>query len=187
MDNEHFWKLLKPVHSEVAAFCRKLSGDRDAGDDLYQDSLLKAMRKFGSLNDHNAFRSWLFRIVVNGFKNRCRRNWWRRTVQFQAHLPGLSQEYDPRETYDRRRKLNQILSVLSAEDRALIVLYEIEGWQIAELARMFKRPEGTIKTRLYRARTTLREKLERYNAKSGDQESSNEVVYALQRSKTTDI
>jgi RNA polymerase sigma-70 factor (ECF subfamily) len=184
MDNELFWKLLEPVHPMAAAFCQKLAGDRDEGNDLYQDALLTAMRRFGSLRDHAAFRPWLFRIVINSYKNRYRSFWWRRRVPMTPELLESRPGSDPRDRYDSRRLLQRILVTLNPEDQALVVLHEIEGRPISELAAIFKKPEGTIKTRLFRAKRMMRDKLERMLPKPDSNLSVGEAIYALRRSKT---
>ena len=81
MNNDRFWTLLEPVHGQAEGFCRRLAGNRDDGDDLYQDSLLVAMRKIGSLRDETAFRPWLFKLIINRFRNRSREAWWRRRAE----------------------------------------------------------------------------------------------------------
>ncbi len=158
MDNESFWKLLEPVHPAASGFCRKLVGGADGGDDLYQDALLAAMRKFDSLADRDAFRPWLFRIIVNAFKNRCRRPWRKRRVDLTPELVERSAS-DPRGELDARRVLARALAALTPEDRALTVLHEIEGWTVPEMAEMYQKPEGTVKTRLHRARGKMRRAL----------------------------
>jgi RNA polymerase sigma-70 factor (ECF subfamily) len=186
MDNELFWKLLKPVHNQAAAFCQKLTGDRERGNDLYQDGLLLALRKFDSLKDLSAFRGWLFRILINRYKNRCRSVWWQRRVDLTPEAIENARVDDPRDRLFWRRRLTQVLRVLTPEDRALVVLHEVEGWSVPELAEMFSRPEGTIKTRLHRARGRMRQSLERRAPVPETDKTVSEVAYALQRCKTAD-
>ncbi|MFC1475632.1 RNA polymerase sigma factor [Candidatus Zixiibacteriota bacterium] len=185
MDNELFWQVLEPVHPQAAAFCRKLTGDRDRGDDLYQEALLAAMRKFNKLREVSAFRPWLYRIMINIFKNQ-QRSFWRRRVAVSPDIVEAAGEDDPRATYDSRRRLQQLLAILTPEDRAMIILYEIEGWPVGELATMFKKPAGTIKTRLARARRKMRQTLERHLPKPQMTKTDDEGIYALPRCKTTD-
>jgi RNA polymerase sigma-70 factor (ECF subfamily) len=196
MDNELFWKLLEPVHPKAEAFCRKLCADRDDGDDLYQESLLAAIRKVGTLKDRSAFRPWLFRIIVNGYRNQLRKRWWRRPAGSEKELRENKSNDDPSKKYDAARWLERAMAGLSAEDRAMTVLYEINGWRIAELAVMFEKPEGTVKARLSRARRKMRETLERYLPERRDNYTARkgkcvgntrvEGDYALQKGKTTD-
>ena len=123
MDNELFWKLLKPFHPIAAAFCIKLTGDRDDGNDLYQDALLIAMRKFNSLDDNASFRPWLFRILINSYKNRYRSLWRRRRVALSKEILDDQPGDDPRNKYNSRRWLWRVMKVLSPEDQAIMVLH----------------------------------------------------------------
>ncbi|MDX9858570.1 MAG: RNA polymerase sigma factor [candidate division Zixibacteria bacterium] len=156
-----FWRLLEPEHRRAEAFCRRLARGSDDGDDLYQEGLLTALRKFDSLRDPGSFRPWLYRILVNTYRNRNRTPWWRRRVSLTGHAIEPSAGPDPAEAHAARRWLQRGLAVLSAEDRALVCLYELEGWSVADLAAMAGRPEGTIKARLARSREKMRRAIER--------------------------
>ncbi|RKX24125.1 MAG: hypothetical protein DRP46_13715 [Candidatus Zixiibacteriota bacterium] len=191
MDKEQFWTLLEPVHAQAEAYCRRLTGCRDDGDDLYQESLLTAMRKFGTIREMSSFRSWLFRIIVNSFKNRNKQPWWRRRTEMAPESIEVESGGDPRGQLDSTRWLERAMAALSAEDRAMIVLFEIEGYPVAELASIFGKPEGTIKARLFRARKKMRERIERYLSKTETKNSASEAEYgeaeiALQRSNPAD-
>ena len=70
--------------------------------------------------------------------------------------------FDPSEQFNSRRWLERALGALKTEERTLILLFEIEGWSVAELAGLHNKPEGTIKARLWRARRKMRQKLESY-------------------------
>jgi RNA polymerase sigma-70 factor (ECF subfamily) len=182
MVNKRFWKLLKPIHDEAVAFCRKLTGDRDDGNDLYQEALLQAARKFGSLKDESAFRPWLYRILVNRFKNRQRNRWRKRRLELSDESIVAACSRDPRDEQETLRRLNAILSVLKPEERSLVVLHEIEGRPLAELAEIFNRPEGTIKTRLFRARRKMYKTVAGQIPKTGPN-SVSEAIYAMPRYK----
>jgi RNA polymerase sigma-70 factor (ECF subfamily) len=181
MDNERFWKLLEPVHRRAAAFCRRLAGSADDGDDLYQDTLLTALRKFGSLRDQDAFRSWLYRIMVNSYRNRCRGWWYRRRVDLEPGYVSEATAEDPRLRLDAERQLHHLLAILAPQDRALVVLHEIEGWSLKELAAVLGKPEGTVRSRLCRARRRLRRRYEHSHDQTKNSPSTTEVAYAMQR------
>lgn len=183
MDNELFWKLLKPVHPDAAAFCQRLARDYDEGNDLYQEGLMTAMRKLSTLKDTTTFRPWLFRILVNKYRNRCRSWWWQRRVQLSVEP---TDGHSPQPQYKARRQLDLLLSKLSPADRAIVVLHGIEGWTLAELATMFRRPEGTIRTRFYRARRKMRESLKWRLPETRSIHCVGEDIYALHRSETAD-
>ena len=151
-----FWQLTEPEHLRARAFCRKLMGNRDDGDDLYQDALVTALTRFESLRDVKAFRSWLYRIIVNSFKNRMRRPWWRKFSPLTEKIAESTAGENPLAGRAAGRKLEAAFRAVSAEDRALVTLFELEGWPVAEIARMQNRSEGAIKMRLSRARRKMR-------------------------------
>jgi RNA polymerase sigma-70 factor (ECF subfamily) len=185
MNNDLFWQLLEAEHPGAEAFCRKLTGNRDEGDDLYQDALLVAMGKFETLRDRTSFRPWLYRILINQYHNRNRQPWWRRRVNVDDGFFDNSASRNPEDVLWARRWLQRALAALPPADRALIVLYEIEGWSIRDLSALVERPEGTVKSRLARAREKMRARV----AKCLPAKPSNptcEVEYALSGSKTTD-
>ena len=162
MKQDLFYNLLEPVHPQAEAFCRKLAGNKEDGDDLYQECLLKAMLKFTTLRDHSSFKPWLFRIIVNGYKNRFRTSWWSR---FQSLTPEVTENLcscDPSDMYTAQRWLERAFEVLKPEEKVLIILFELEQWTVDELAQLFKRPKGTIKARLSRARKKMRAKIASY-------------------------
>lgn len=184
MDRDLFWTYLEAEHPRAEAFCRKLAGDRDEGDDLYQDALLTALRKIRTLRNPEAFRPWLYRIVVNTFRNRRAGPWWRRRVPLTPELYATRPGTDPTGVYTARRWLDRALAVLKPDERALITLFELEGWTVAELARLHHRPTGTIKARLARARRKMREEIERHlPAQETETETESEVAYAYPQGK----
>jgi RNA polymerase sigma-70 factor (ECF subfamily) len=154
-----FWALLEPEYSRAMLFCRKLAADRERGDDLFQDALVAALTRFKSLREEKAFRPWLYRIIVNAFRSKTRRPWWRRRVSLTAEVEsGLIGE-NPIEAHTARRLLDRAMQALSPEAQALVTLYELEGWSIAELAKMHKLSEGSVKARLFRARNKMKKVL----------------------------
>lgn len=154
-----FWNLVEPEHLKVRAFCRKLMGNREDGDDLYQDCLVRAMSRFTDLRETDSFRSWLYRIVVSVYKNRLRQPWWRRfaslTTEVADSLPGEN----PVAVLTARRRLEYAFKAVSPEDRALVVLFELDGWSTSECAVMTGLSESNVRVRLSRARRKMRDRL----------------------------
>ena len=183
MNNKLFWELLEPEHPKAEAFCRKLAGDRDEGDDLYQEALVLAMSKLDALRDHTAFRPWLYRIIVNAFRSRSRRPWWRGRVRLRSEHTDVLQS-DPSNQFAARRWLERAFTALKPEEKALIVLFEIEGWSVAEIAELHGVPIGTIKARLSRTRLKMREHIARLLGSVDQTAKKSEAGYALPRSET---
>ena len=158
MEHERFWKLLEPEHAKAQRFCRRLAGNDDDGDDLYQDGLLAALRRIDSLRDPGAFKAWLYRILINGYRNRYRSLRRRREEALDTVMTEPS--HDPAGELTARRWLDRALGALSADEQALVILFELEGWTVNDLAAGLGKPEGTIKARLARARRKMRRRIE---------------------------
>ena len=167
-----FRRLIEPVHDRALGFARCLCRSSNDGDDLFQEALLRALVKIDHLRDDDAFRPWLYRIVITLHRTRCRRTFWRRFLPLgdsAEPVPGddyRTSEWSPdaAESLDRARIA---LSHLPAEQREAIVLFEIEGWQVDELAALYRVSASAIKSRLARGRTRLRAFYERQLAADG--------------------
>jgi RNA polymerase sigma-70 factor (ECF subfamily) len=159
MNRDRFWIELEKVHAEAERFCRRLSASREDGDDLYQEAVLRAHSGCDGISDPSAFRPWFYRLIINHFKNRRRGAWWRHLVPLTSELEEQMPGWDPSGRYWASRQLAKAFAAVTHEDRALITLREIEGWTVAELAELYRRPEGTIKARLSRARAKMRKAL----------------------------
>ena len=156
IDKDRFWTLLEPEYNRGMMFCRKLIGDRDRGDDLFQDALVIACTKIGDLRNEAAFRPWLYRIFISTFQSTLRQPWWRRRLAMTPDIEAQLLTVDPSDEIAARRLLGKAFQAVSADDRALITLHELEGWPLAELAVLFNKSEGAIKIQLFRARQTIK-------------------------------
>jgi len=178
MDNkpDSFWKLLEPEHKRAMIFCRKLAGDRDRGDDLYQDALLLAYGNFPNLRDPKAFRSWLYRILINRFISAARRPWWKRRLSLKPEILRHLKGEDPTDLHNARRLLEKAFRAVSAEEKALVTLYELEGWPIRELAELLEISESAVKVRLFRARKKMKRALVKHARQSGMTRDAAEIL-----------
>lgn len=181
MTKELFWELLEPEHKQAERFCRKLCGSRDDGDDLYQEALLAAYQGIESLRHKLAFKSWFYRIIITRHRNLVRQPWWKRRTTLTARHSDIK-NFDPSGQFDSRRWLNRALGALKTEERALILLFEVEGWSVTELAGLLKKPEGTIKARLSRSRKKMRKAIIAYLPDRNKKSQTSEAGYALSKS-----
>jgi RNA polymerase sigma factor (sigma-70 family) len=182
---ELFWKLLEPEHPRAEAFCRKLMHNREEGDDLYQDALLLALRHFGDLKDHDSFRPWLYRIIVNSYKSRYRRPWWRRHASLTPKLLETQVTGHPDGQLTARRWLERAFAGLDPEERTLVALFELEEWNTAELARLYQISEGAVRARLFRSRRKMRKTITACLSRKEKTETTQEADYALPHGETT--
>jgi RNA polymerase sigma-70 factor (ECF subfamily) len=183
MNRDLFWRYLEAEHLQMEAFCRKLAGNRDDGDDLYQDALLAAMRRLGTLAKPESFRPWLYRVIVNLYKSKRRREWLRKRLRLAKSPADDIDCGDQSGRITARIWLEKAFKAISSEEKVLITLFELEGWSVAELTVMYGKPEGTIKSRLSRARKKMREELKKHLDEIGL--TKVEAEYALPGSKTS--
>ena len=152
--HQRFRRLLGPVHDAARSFARGVSRSRVDGDDLFQEALLRALAKLDGLRDDSAFRPWLFRVIVSVHRNRSRRAFWRRL------LPLGGDERDDATATDEAlgavQRARLALATLPSDQRETIVLFEIDGWQVDEIAALHGVSASAVKSRLARGRDRLR-------------------------------
>jgi RNA polymerase sigma-70 factor (ECF subfamily) len=161
---DRFRGLIEPLFAKALAFARSLSRSRSDGDDLFQEAVVRAMTNLGSLRDEATFRSWFYRILITVHSNRSRRAFWRRFLQLsdaqQADEQTSVGDYrvgtwspDAAESVRRGR---DALATLPPEQRESIVLFEVEGWKVDEIAALLGISASAVKSRLSRGRERLR-------------------------------
>jgi RNA polymerase sigma-70 factor (ECF subfamily) len=131
--------------------------DRPEAEDVAQEALAKAFRSFRKLRDRNRFRAWLARTAWRMAIDRQRAN-RRRLLRDGAALSMQPVAVDPR-AQERLAALWNAVDALPEKLRIVIVLANMEGHDIAEVAALLSIPEGTVKSRLFDARKRLREHL----------------------------
>lgn len=157
-----FAEMLRPHHQYLARFCRHLMNSDQDGQDLYQQAILKGLAKFGTLKKPNHFRQWLCAIIVNEHRTHCRKERLRQlfilpTRHNNDHdgLPPPNSQGDPYDVVQTIR-LKQCLARLSAKKREALLLFEVEGFPLAEIAGIQRCSVDAVKTRVSRARKELR-------------------------------
>jgi RNA polymerase sigma-70 factor (ECF subfamily) len=145
----------------------RIVGPAEDARDLAQEVFFKAFRALGSFKREARFSSWLYQIALNVCRDRLRRR--RRSarlVSLDALLEGgetLAREppgLDWAEAADLGRLVARAVASLAHEHREVVVLKEYEGLTFAEISAALGVPVSTVKTRLYRALSLLREQLE---------------------------
>jgi RNA polymerase sigma-70 factor (ECF subfamily) len=167
-DPEAFAELFARHRDRLwAVALRTMGNPNDAADGL-QDGLIAAYRRADSFRGDAAVTTWLHRVVVNACLDRLRAAKVRRTEALPDDLDdhaGRGSSYtstgtvdDPEEAAiadDRRRAVLDALATLPAEQRAALVLVDMEGYPVAEVALMLDCAEGTVKSRCSRGRERL--------------------------------
>lgn len=149
---------------------------KELADDLVQETATKALRKARQLRDINALDAWLFRIMMNCWRDYLRQN--PNTEDIDNHE--ISTENTP-ETDNSRSELIKLVrsTVAQLPDifRQTIMLVDLEGFSYIETAEILNVPVGTVMSRLSRARSRLRDRL------AGELSKSIDLGHALRRVK----
>jgi RNA polymerase sigma-70 factor (ECF subfamily) len=160
-DADAFRILYEGHVGRIYALCLRLAGDPVKAEELVQDTFVRAWEKLPGFRGESAFGTWLFRIGVNVCLTD-RRTTGRREARVgitedPGSLPAAARSPDPGPRLD----MEQAIAGLPPGARAVFLLYDVEGYQHAEIAEMTGIAEGTSKTQLFRARRLLREALSR--------------------------
>ncbi|MFI1583123.1 RNA polymerase sigma factor SigM [Embleya sp. NPDC020630] len=157
-DPDAFGELVRRHRDRLWAVALRTLGDREEAADALQDALVSAYRAAGRFEGRAAVTTWLHRIVVNACLDRARRRAARPAVplpeDLDQRLPAPAQE-DPAVRGETREALLAALATLPAEQRAALVLVDMEGYPVDEAARILDVASGTIKSRCARGRAKL--------------------------------
>jgi len=140
----------------LRAFAMSLCGVPDHADDLVQETLLKAWRHRDSFQKGTNLTAWLFTILRNTYYSEMRRARHSREVYEQADVATSA----PQEGHVALQEVRTALGLLAPEQREALILVGAAGMSYEEAADICQCPEGTIKSRVNRARARLTELVE---------------------------
>ncbi len=135
---------------------------REDAEDVAQEAFLRAHRSFSSIRDRDRFRAWLvrtsFRIALDRIRGEKRRARREDAVAMEARVQEDSAE-DHAARGELRARVAEAVAALPEKLRLVTVLVAIQEQDVASVARLLELPEGTVKSRLHRARKELAERL----------------------------
>lgn len=179
-DERAFQELVHTYQDRIFGLMYRMIGNRQEAEDLAQEVFISVYRGVGNYRGEGRFYTWLYRIATNTCKNRLKylkvRNFHRASdidETPQAHTAGQdgpavhlqSQVAGPEQTVQGNRLQEAIqreIAALDPDHRLLIVLRDIQGLSYAEIRKITGLQEGTVKSRLHRARLALKERLAPY-------------------------
>ncbi|MFJ8008866.1 RNA polymerase sigma factor SigM [Streptomyces fagopyri] len=160
-DPEAFGELVRRHRDRLWAVALRTLGDREEAADAVQDALVSAYRAAHTFRGQSAVTTWLHRITVNACLDRARKAASRKTspVDDAERLEQLLEPHEsasaPAERNDLHRELVTALGTLPADQRAALVLVDMQGYPVAEAATILDVPVGTVKSRCARGRARL--------------------------------
>ena len=168
-----FEELISPLEERIWRICWHYTGNREAAEDCGQEAMLRIWRSLDSYRGECALESWVYRIAANCCMDYLRKRKRDRSVSVE---PLREQGFDPpdpspgteeqAESADEHRRLREAIALLPEDQREALVMTQLEKIPYEEAARLLSVSEGTVKSRVSRAKARLKEIL------SGDGELS---------------
>jgi RNA polymerase sigma-70 factor, ECF subfamily len=173
-DADAFGRLVGIHERMVFNLATRLLGDSEEARDLSQEVFLQVYRHLDRFEGRSSLKTWIYRIVVNHCHNR-RRFWHRRRVEKSCPIEDMTPadearaaasrsqvDSDPFAQLDRSERAQRVQAALLEvpfHHRTVLILREVEGLSCEAIAMTLGLPEGTVKSRLARAREALRSRL----------------------------
>ena len=160
-------QLLVPYERPLYALCRGILGHADDAEDAVQETFLRALRALPGFRGDSAVRSWLYRIAMNVCLDR-KRSHPPTEPWDEDRLPVSSPSHSPESIVLRHLRVLEALDSLLPRQRVILLLKELEGWSVCEIAAAMRWNEKKVYNELYKARRVLAE-WQRRDAAEGEE------------------
>lgn len=168
-DQEAFETLLTRYEKRVYSLAYHYAGNEQDAMDISQEAFLQVYRFLPQFNEESQFSTWLYRVTSNVCKDYLRKRNARAAAslsvgeegeEYLLEAPDL--RYNPEDALEQkemRREIREGLAQLSPDHREILVMRDVLGLTYGEIASSLELEEGTVKSRIARAREKLRQKL----------------------------
>jgi RNA polymerase sigma-70 factor (ECF subfamily) len=176
IDKLAFDDLYHKYRAPVFNFAFSLMKNQGEAEDLFQETWLRVVQNFHKISDTQTFKSWIFTITVNLYRDELRKRKTRRLFLFQK-IKTTPLEYETSLRFsgkkqlditnypdhaDTGRAITRAIDSLPGRQRLVFILKEVEGFKYSEIHEILKLPIGTLKTLTFRAVRRLRRELSVY-------------------------
>ena len=167
-DLDAFEKLVQRHQTRLVGYLRGLTNAESDAEDIAQEAFLRAYRSLKGFRRTSSFRTWLYQIATNVFRNWLEKRRNQAPVNagsIDAPAPGMEEPAEPMEEENpeaqhlQRDAIDRALAQLPAEQREAVLLRDVEGFEYREIAEQLGVPLGTVESRIFRGRSRLRELL----------------------------
>src|SRR2546427_12661860 len=175
-DEDAFAELVGRYRNQITSYIYRMTNDYDGAVDLAQETFVRVFRAADRYQQSHAFSTYIYRIATNlaisELRKRKRRKLVSLTGFFQSSDGGEPREFNPSDGQplqdvvlvdaERRAAVQRAVGTLPDKYRAPLILRDVEGKSYDEISRILSTSEGTVKSRISRARGFLREKMRAY-------------------------
>ncbi len=160
-DPHAFGRLVTRHERRIYGLCLRILGNREDAEDATQEAFLAALRKAATFRQAAAFTTWLYRVAVNAATDQARRRGRARLTLLDPEDVGLAADPggDPGELVAIAVTVQAALAQVPEEFRVAVVLCDLYRVPYAEAAQILEVPVGTVKSRVFRGRLALAERL----------------------------
>jgi len=155
-----FEKLYRLNVGKVYAICLRITVDRNKAEELTQDTFVRAWENLDSFRGESLFSTWLYRIAVNVTLIHMRSN-RRRFARFSSLSKLIKLSSREEHSSGIGIDIEKAITKLPLNAKMIFIMHDIEGYKHDEIAEMMSIAPGTTKAQLHRARSLLREALEK--------------------------
>lgn len=172
-DIDSFEKLIRDHQQLAFNIAYRMLGNIEDAKDVSQDAFIKIFKSINSYKGDSSFSTWLYRIVTNTCIDELRKRNKRQILSYDIPIATEEGEVErnlpdpgptPEDIVDRKesqRKIRDAINNLNEQHKAVIVLRDIKGFSYDQISEILECPEGTIKSRISRARSALKSLLEK--------------------------
>ncbi len=175
-DERAFRELIDDHRDRVFNITYRMLGNRAEAEDVAQEVFITVFKQIENFRGDSKFSTWLYRVTVNHCKNRIK-YLSRRHDRDRDELDETSQQQNGAvngapvraknpdkalESAQMEKLLQEAIASLDDEQRAVVILRDVEDLSIEEICEITGLPDGTVKSRLHRARLVLRKKMQRH-------------------------
>lgn len=173
-DASAFDELVRRYSPRVYGLVYNMTSNHEETNDLLQDIFLKAFRSIKGFRGDSSFYTWVHTIAINMTINFLKKRNRRRSmslddmdarIENDSHFIEATATTDPRREanlLELQKRLNDAMQKLSHDHRAVVTMFDIQGMPHAEIAKILKISEGTVRSRLFYAHRQLQNYLEEF-------------------------
>lgn len=154
-DSKSFSKLIKLCEKDMYRVAKAIMGNDDDALDCIQDAVLRAFKGIRNLSNEEYFNTWIIKILIN-----CCNNLISDRRKITSYIDSSSREAEIEDVKIDKIEIDEALQKLDEEMKLPIILFYFEDMSICDIAESLRIPEGTVKSRLSRARVKLKQLLD---------------------------